>query len=106
MISNMSQFFLYFCVFVFLLFVIGIYYIMMTKNLVRVIIGLEILTKGVTLLIILAGYLTGKTGTAQALAITLIVIEVVVMAVAAGIIVSVHNNNNSLDVDNLRNLRG
>lgn len=106
MMNDFSGFFGFFNIFVIILFAIGFYCLIVTKNLVRVLIGLEVLTKAVTLLIILAGYITGKTATAQTLVITLIVVEVVVMAVGAGIVISVFNKNNSLDVRNLRNLKG
>jgi multisubunit Na+/H+ antiporter MnhC subunit len=86
--------------------VTGIYCVMVTRNLIRTIIGLEILTKAVTLLIILAGYATDHRAEAQAFAITLIVIEVVVMVAAAGIIINVFKQTNSLDSRNLRSLKG
>jgi multisubunit Na+/H+ antiporter MnhC subunit len=93
-------------VFIPLLFVAGFYCIVVSRNLIRTLIGLEILTKGVTLLIIVAGYVTGYTAMAQAFAITLIIIEVVIVVVAAGLIVNVFSHTDSLDARNLRNLRG
>ncbi|MHB9155992.1 MAG: NADH-quinone oxidoreductase subunit K, partial [Endomicrobiales bacterium] len=60
----------------------------------------------VTLLIIVAGYVTGRVALAQALAITLIVIEVVVVVVAAGIILNVFRQTNSLDARNLKTIKG
>ncbi|MDD2706507.1 MAG: NADH-quinone oxidoreductase subunit K [Verrucomicrobiae bacterium] len=101
--SSLVPFFGFFAI---LLFVIGLYCVVMSRNFIRVLIGLEILTKGVTLLIIAAGYLTGKVALAQTLAITLIVLEVVVVAVAAGIVIAVYRRNNSLDVTQLRKLKG
>jgi NADH:ubiquinone oxidoreductase subunit K len=89
-----------------LVFIIGIYCILVTFNLIRAIIGLELLTKTVTLFLILAGYVTGRTGQAQALAITLIVIEVVVIAVAAGVILCVFRHNKTINVKLLRNIKG
>ncbi len=89
-----------------LVFIIGIYCILVTFNLIRAIIGLELLTKTVTLFLILAGYVTGRTGLAQALAITLIVIEVVVIAIAAGVILCVFRHNKTIDVKLLRNIKG
>ena len=89
-----------------LLFIIGIYYLLATSNLIRAIIALEILTKAVTLFLILAGYVTGKTSLAQAMAITLIVIEVVVIAVAVGISLSVFRQGKEIDVKLLRNIKG
>ncbi len=91
---------------VILLFVIGTYCILLTHNLIRVLIGLEILIKAVTLLVIFCGYQTGNTSLAQALVITIIVIEVVMMTVAAGVVVGIHRHNNSLDARNIRKLKG
>lgn len=106
MSTNLPAFFWQFIIFIILLFVTGIYCILVTRNFIRVLIGLEILTKAVTLLIVLAGFATGHVALAQAYAVTLIVIEVVVIAVAAGIVLSIFRVNNSLDVTNLRNLKG
>jgi multisubunit Na+/H+ antiporter MnhC subunit len=95
-----------FNIFIILLSVMGAYYIIATFNLIRSLIGLELLIKAVTLLIVLAGYLTGNEGLAQALVITLIVIEVVIMVVAGGIVVSVYRNNRTLDTRRLKELKG
>ena len=94
------------CIGIFLVFFTGLYCILATFNLIRAIIGLELLTKAVTLLIILAGYVTGRTGLAQAFAITLIVIEVVVIAVAMGVILCVFRHNKTIDVRLIRNIKG
>jgi len=84
----------------------GIYCLVMTRNFLRVLIGLELMTKAVTLLIIVAGLASGRLALAQALAITLIVVEVVVVSVAAGIVLSVFRLNESLDIRKSRNLKG
>ncbi|MBN1334675.1 MAG: NADH-quinone oxidoreductase subunit K [Deltaproteobacteria bacterium] len=84
----------------------GLYLVLATRNLLRLIIGLELLTKGVTLLIVLAGEITGRTALAQSFAITLIVVEVVVVVVAAGIALSVFRNEGSLDAGAVRRLKG
>lgn len=88
------------------LFVAGLYCILVTRNLMRVLVGLELLTKAVTLLLILAGYATGKTALAQAIVITLIMIEVVVIAVMAGVILSIYRHTGSLDASNVKTLKG
>lgn len=102
----MSQLFWMCSIGAFLVFLIGLYCILVTFNLIRAIIGLELLTKAVTLFLILVGYVTGRTGLAQALAITLIVIEVVVIAVAVGVILCVFKHNKTIDVKLLRNIKG
>ena len=89
-----------------ILFVAGLYCILVTRNLMRVLIGLELLTKAVTILLIVAGYATGRTALAQAILITLIMIEVVVMAVIAGVILSIYRHTGSLDASSVKSLKG
>ena len=84
----------------------GLYLMLMTRNLVRALIGLEVMTKGVTLLIILVGYVTNQGPLAQSLAITQIVIEVAVLVVAVGVVLSVYKHTKSIDVAMLRNVKG
>lgn len=98
-------FWLYFGV-VLLLAVTGFYCMLLTYNLLRILIGLEILIKGVTLLIISAGHLSGRMALAQEMVITVIVIEVVVMIVAAGVIIGFHREYDSINVRNTRSLKG
>ena len=100
------QLFTTFGFFIILLFTCGAYCLMVTRNMIRAIIGIELLIKAVTLLIIFAGNVTGRTALAQGLVITIIVIEVVVAATAAGIALWVFRHTDSLDVRALRNLKG
>lgn len=93
-------------IFIILLSVTALYCMLISRNLIRILIGLELLIKAVTLLIALAGYLAGRMALAQSFIITMIVIEVVVIAVAAGIVIGSHRHNQSLDARNLRNLKG
>jgi multisubunit Na+/H+ antiporter MnhC subunit len=102
----MSQLFWLGLIFIVLLMIMGFYCMLFTYNLLRVLIGLEILIKGVTLFVVLAGYLSGQTALAQSLAITIIVLEVVVMVVAAGLVLAFQLQYDSLNVKNVRNLRG
>lgn len=91
------QIFWPFSIFVIMLFIIGIYCVLMTYNLIRALLGLEIIIKAITLLLILAGYVSGHLALAQSLVITLIVIEVVAITVAVGIVIGIHSHTNSLD---------
>jgi len=92
--------------FIILLFVCGAYCIIVTRSMIRAIIGIELLIKAVTLLLILVGNITGRSGLAQSIVITIIVIEVVVAATAAGIALSVFRHTDSLDVRSLNNMKG
>ncbi|MBN1823940.1 MAG: NADH-quinone oxidoreductase subunit K [Endomicrobiales bacterium] len=106
MTQETAQLLRLYIVFLPLIFVAGFYCVITTRNLIRTLLGLEILTKAVTLMLALAGYLTGRTAMSQALIITLIVIEVVVIAVAAGVVLNIFRHNNSLDARNIRSLKG
>jgi multisubunit Na+/H+ antiporter MnhC subunit len=81
-----------------LLYIIGFYCLITTRNLIRILIALEVLTKGLTLTLIYVGQITGKMATAQSMVITLIIIEVVILAVAAGIIINIFNHTDSVDI--------
>jgi len=92
--------------FTILLLIAGFFCILMTRNFLRAVIGIEILIKAVTLLFIAVGYITNKGGLAESLVITIIVIEVVVVVIAGGIGLRVFRHNDSLDVRKLRRLKG
>jgi len=104
--GDTASIFWVFNIFIILLSIAGAYCILMTFNLIRALLGLEILMKAATLLIILAGYLTHQSGLAQAMVITLIVIEVVVMVVAGGIILSLFRHYKTIDTRKLNQLKG
>lgn len=87
-------------------FAAGIYCLAVSRNLIRILVGIELLTKAVTLLIILAGAVTGREALAQSLVITLIVVEVVAICVGAGIVIGAYRQNGSVDVKALTNLKG
>jgi NADH:ubiquinone oxidoreductase subunit K len=84
----------------------GFYCIWTTHNLVRVLIGVELMTKGVTLILAAAGFLTGNTGTSQSFIIVLIVMEVVILVAAAGVVIGHYRKSGNLDARQMNNLKG
>ncbi len=86
--------------------VVGLYGMLASRNLVRVLIGFELLVKGVTLFLVLAGYAAGRIGLVQALVITLIVLEVGVVAVAVGMVLALHAKHGSIDTRTVERLKG
>ncbi len=99
------SFWLY-CTFFILLMIEGLWCMLATYNLLRILIGLEILMKSVTFFLIAAGYLSGRMALAQSIVITVIVIEVVMVVVAAGLILGFFRAHDSLNVRGARKLRG
>lgn len=104
--TNPAAFFATGVIAVILMGILAFYCILASRNLIRILIGLELLTKGVTLLLAMAGYLTGRMALAQTFIITVIVIEVVVIAVAAGVVLGVYRKTQGLDAGALDQLRG
>jgi NADH:ubiquinone oxidoreductase subunit K len=103
---ELSQLFWNYTIAIALVTIGGIYCIIASQNLVRAIVGIEILMKAATLSIILAGRVTGNNGLAQALVITIIVIEVVMMVVAGGIILWVFRHTGDINNKSLTELKG
>ena len=106
MTSVAMQIFWPFGLFITMLFIIGIYCVLVTYNLVRALIGIELLIKAVTLLIIVVGYVSGHKALTQSLVITMIVIEAVVITIAVGVVLGIHKHKRSLDTRMIRELKG
>jgi len=92
--------------FVALLIGIGLYCLLTMRNTVRLLIGVEIIAKGVTLALVASGYARDNLMVAQTLVITVIVVDVAVIATALALIISIHRHTNSLDVRKLTKLKG
>lgn len=101
----MNHLFSFSIIAVVLVMVTGLYSLITTKNLVRMIISLELLTKSVSLLIIVIGFIIKRTGFTQSLVVTMIVIEVVTVAVAAGIAVGLFQHYGTLNIQQIREFK-
>jgi len=88
-----------------LLFAAGLYCMLVSRNILRQIIGVEIIAKGCVLFIIGAGCASGRMALAQAIVITMIAVEVVVAAIALGLAVKTEKIRGTLDIWKLSNLR-
>lgn len=102
----MNNYLIYDTIAVVLLFCIGLYTLIVSRNLLRMLIGFEIISKGATLAIITAGSVNGKIVFSQAIAITAIVVEVVFIAIALAIVMIIQRKKQSLDVRKLTHLKG
>jgi len=101
----MTLIFVLFLIAAVLLLVIGIYCLVVTHNLIRIILGIEVLTKAATLLMIGAGYVNGHMDVAQSYVVTIIVIEVVLLIISVGILYSIHKKTGAISVDEISNLK-
>jgi NADH:ubiquinone oxidoreductase subunit K len=75
------------------------------RDVIKLLIAMEVLVKGITLALISSGYLQRNPYLMQAVVVSLIVVEVVVVAVALALIVNIYRRNGSLDVRKLTRLK-
>jgi len=90
----------------FALFAMGFYAVVAKESLLRILLGIEIMGKGVTLSFVTAGFALDRLGSAQAFVFTVIVIEVVVTAIALAIMIRLQHSTGRLDVGAMRRLSG
>jgi NADH-quinone oxidoreductase subunit K len=85
---------------------VGFYGLLITRNLIKVVMVLQILIKAVILALVLAGKLGGNTGLGQSTAATVIVADTIVAVVALALVVQVRRRFGTLDVPKISTLRG
>ena len=85
---------------------IGLYALLTMRNMIKLFIGFEVVSKGVSLALLGTGFAKANILLAQSLVITFIVVEVSLVATALAIIVNVTRHTKSLDIRNLAKLKG
>ena len=92
--------------FVALLAFVGLYCLVAARNMLRLIIGIEILSKAALLALLASGQALGNINLAQTLAITMIAVEVVVVAVALALFIRYYAVTGTLDILKMNKLKG
>lgn len=85
---------------------VGFYGLLITRNLIKVVLVLQILIKAVILALILAGKMSGNLGLGQSSAATVIVADTIVAVVGLALGVQVRRRFGTLDVPKISTLRG
>lgn len=85
---------------------VGFYGLLTCRNLIKLIVVLQILVKAALLGLILAGNVSGQINLSQSLALTVIVADTVVAVVGMALAVQVRRRTGTLDVMDLAKLRG
>jgi NADH:ubiquinone oxidoreductase subunit K len=84
---------------------IGLYGLLIARNLIKVVVTLQLLLKGAMLALIAAGQIAGDAELGQSLALTVIVADTIVAVVALALAVQVRRHFGTLDVRALTTLR-
>lgn len=89
-----------------LLLAVGFYGLLITRNLIKIVLVLQVLVKAVVLALVLAGKASGNLGLGQSIAATVIVADTVVAVVALALAVQVRRRAGTLDIAKISTLRG
>jgi multisubunit Na+/H+ antiporter MnhC subunit len=84
----------------------GLLGLLAKRNLIKLFIAIEVIAKGVSLILLGTGYVKNNVLVAQALVVTFIVIEVSLVATALALIINIYRKTQSLDVRKLAKLKG
>jgi NADH-quinone oxidoreductase subunit K len=84
---------------------IGFYGFLMARNLMKIIVAMQVLAKAAMLALVMAGRYSGQINLGQSLAITVIVADTIVVVVALALAVQVRRYFGTLDVKALTTLR-
>ncbi len=85
---------------------VGCYGLLITRNLIKVVIVLQILVKAAVLALVMAGEAGGQAGLGQSLAATVIVADPMVAVVGLALAVQIRRRCGSVDVSAISTLRG
>ena len=89
-----------------LLLAVGFYGLLITRNLIKIVLVLQILVKAAVVGLVLAGKVGGNLGLGQSVAATVIVADTIVAVVALAFAVQVRRRTGTLDVAKISTLRG
>lgn len=84
---------------------VGMYGLLISRNLIKVIVALQILVKGAMLALVAAGYVSGRVNLGQSLAVTVIVADTVVAVIGLALAIQIKRRVGSLDVKDLATLK-
>ncbi len=85
---------------------IGVYGLLVVRNLIKVVISLQILVKGAVLALVAAASATGQVNLGQSIGATVIVADTVVAVIGLALAVQVKREFGTLDLKALSTLRG
>ncbi len=85
---------------------VGFYGLLVSRNLIKIVVCLQILAKAAILALVAAGELTGLIDLGQSLALTVIVADTIVAVMGIALGVQIRRRTGTLDVQELGSLKG
>jgi NADH:ubiquinone oxidoreductase subunit K len=84
---------------------VGVYGLLIGRNLIKVIVALQILVKGAMLALVVAGSISGHINLGQSLAVTVIVADTVVAVIGLALAIQIKRRVGTLDLKDLATLK-
>ncbi len=85
---------------------IGFYGLMVSRNLIKIVVALQILVKGALLGLVAAGNANGQINLSQSMVLTVIVADTIVAVMGIALGVQIRRRVGTLDIRELSHLRG
>jgi len=85
---------------------VGFYGMLVSRNLIKLVVCLQLLAKAAILALVAAGQAAGKMNLGQSLALTVIVADTIVAVMGIALGVQIRRRTGTLDVRKLSSLRG
>lgn len=89
-----------------MLLLIGIYGLLFIRNLIKIVVAIQIMVKAAMLALVTAGDINGQLNLGQSMAITVLAADTVVAIVGLGLAVKIKQHFGTLDIDKIVNLEG
>jgi NADH:ubiquinone oxidoreductase subunit K len=90
----------------FLLLGIGLYGLLVIRNMIKILIAIQIMVKGAMLAFVMAGSLNGQLNLGQSLALTVVAADTIVAICGLALAIRIQQRSGTLDVDKVMNLEG
>ena len=84
---------------------VGFYGLLTQRNLVKLVVSMQILVKGSLLGLVVAGRLSGQTDLGQSMAMTFLVVDTIVAVISLALLVQIRKRFGTLDIQDLTTLR-
>lgn len=90
----------------FILLGIGLYGLLVIRNLIKIVIAIQIMIKGAMLAFVVAGSLNNQVNLGQSLALTILAADTIVAIIGLALAIRIQQRSGTLDVDEVLNLEG
>lgn len=90
----------------FILLAIGLYGLLIVRNLIKLVIAIQLMVKGAMLAFVVAGSLNGQLNLAQSLALTVITADTIVAIIGLALAIRIQERASTLNIDEVIHLEG